>query len=125
MSLIDDQFAELREHWPTATLTPLGSGAHLITVLDYALRPGWSRPTTTIKFIAPPGFPMAKPDCFWADPDLRVEPGRIPQNSGQNLIPEVNTPQLWFSWHVQTWNPNIDSLLTYFRVIERRLEEVR
>jgi hypothetical protein len=68
---------------------------------------------------------MSKLDCFWTDPDLRVGAGGVPQNSGQNPIPEVGTPQLWFSWHTQSWNPNVDSLLTYFRVIERRLAEVR
>jgi len=126
MSVIDAQFAELQTRCPPASLTRLGSGAYLITVPDYELPAGWSRPKTTIKFIAPPGYPMAKPDCFWADQDLRVggSPG-IPQSCGHNPIPEVGTPQLWFSWHVATWNPNVDTLLTYFRVIERRLFEVR
>jgi hypothetical protein len=68
---------------------------------------------------------MAKPDCFWVDPDLRVGVSGVPQASGMNVLPEVGTPQLWFSWHVQTWNANIDTLLTYFHVIERRLLEVR
>jgi hypothetical protein len=125
MSLVDLQFAELQNECPAATLQRLGSGAYLVTVPDYELLPGWSRAKTTIRFIAPPGYPMAKPDCFWTDSDLRVGTSGMPQASGMNVLPEVGTPQLWFSWHVQTWNANIDTLLTYFHVIERRLMEVR
>jgi len=27
---------------------------------------------------------------------------------------------MWWSWHLQAWNPNRDDLYTYMRVIERR-----
>jgi hypothetical protein len=64
-------------------------------------------------------------DCFWTDADLRLASGANPMNTGGNPIPHIGVPHLWFSWHVGTWNPNNDSLLTYFYVIRRRLSDPR
>jgi hypothetical protein len=74
-----------------------------------------------IKFIAPVGYPLSRPDCFWADVDLRLTSGSMPQNSANNPIPHRVENHLWFSWHLASWNPNSDNLLTYLNVIKRRL----
>lgn len=103
----------------------LPSGAVLITVEDVALPVGWNRDRTHVRFVAPAGYPFAQPDCFWADPGLALANGLVPQSSNpQQPIPETNEPGTWFSWHVQHWNPNRDSLLSFFRVIEQRLQQV-
>jgi len=51
--------------------------------------------------------------------------GGVPQATGANQIPHVAGPNLWFSWHVASWNPNSDGLLTYLYVIKRRLHDPR
>ena len=104
-------------------LEPVGGGLVLV-VPDFPLV-GWSRPATTIRFVVPPAFPIANPDCFFADPDLRLADNRVPQSTAFQPLPGTSAPLLWFSWHTQTWNPNRDSLATYMRVIQNRLLELR
>ena len=123
--VVDEQFEKIRRRFADASLRKLPSGAYLVTVPGVTLSPGWSQPVTTVRFIVPLGYPQAKPDCFWADGNLRLQGGNPPQASNQNLIPEANETGLWFSWHASSWNPNSDNLLTYLHVIRKRLGEVR
>jgi hypothetical protein len=122
---LEEQFEILKTELPDASLQLLPSGAGLVTIQDFELPPGWSQPKTTIRFLAPVGYPFAKPDCFWADLQLRLQGGAMPQSTNISAIPEINENHLWFSWHMGPWNPNRDSLQTYFRVIRKRLEDPR
>jgi hypothetical protein len=122
---LEAQLEELKTIAPGATLTPLPSGAHLVTVPNVELPPGWDRAEVTVLFLAPPAYPAAQPDCFWASPTgLRLSGGRTPLGSNDaNPIPEVPSQAgTWFSWHLQHWNPNRDSLVTYLNVIMRRFD---
>jgi hypothetical protein len=119
-----------RKNAPAPTSTPLPNGGHLITVRDVDIGPGWTEPRVTVHFVAPPGYPAAQPDCFWVEPSgLRLQGGGTPQNTNDsNPIPADVTPgrrTTWFSWHVQGWNPNSDSLVTFFKVIMKRLKPAR
>ena len=118
-----------REGAPPPTHIQLPNGAYLITVTGVNLGPGWNRNTATVLFVAPPGYPAAQPDCFWVEPaGLRLTGGGTPQNSNDaNPIPsDVGQRQTtWFSWHLQSWNPSRDSLITYFNVILKRLRPAR
>lgn len=109
------------------TQTQLLSGAHLVEIKAYRLVPGWSQDLVTLLFVAPPGYPAAQPDCFWVEPTgLRLRDGSTPQNTNDaNPIPEVGVRGTWFSWHIQGWRPNHDSLITYFNVIKNRLDPPR
>lgn len=133
--MIDQQLqllnnARVRDGAPAATARQLPNGGHLITVPAVSLGDGWSQQSTTVLFVAPPGYPAARPDCFWVEPSgLRLIGGATPQNSNDsNPIPGDDQPgrqTTWFSWHLQTWNPNSDSLLTFFHVIMNRLKPAR
>ena len=125
MTLLEEQFEILKREFPEATLQLLPSGAALIAIPNYRLTSEWSPEITTIKFLAPVGFPFAKPDCFWINKEVHLTNGKRPQNTNITPIPEINEPHLWFSWHVGQWNPNKDNLLTYVRVIENRLRDAR
>ncbi|TAL07004.1 MAG: hypothetical protein EPO07_00960 [Verrucomicrobia bacterium] len=125
MTPLEEQFEVLRSYVPNATREQLADGTFLITVPAVKLPHGWSKQNVDVKFVVPAGYPFAKLDCFWTDPDLRLATGGNPTNTGSNAIPHVALPHLWFSWHVGTWNPNCDSLLTYFYVIKRRLSDPR
>lgn len=124
-SLIDTQLARLIEAYPSATTSALPDGTTLVTVPGVVLPAGWNEQTTVVSFVIPIGYPMARPDCFWAEERLRLAGGAMPQNAGVNTIPGTTNPQLWFSWHLGAWNPASDSLITYLRVIVRRFVELR
>ena len=127
--IIEQQLNSLREGYPDATATPLPSGAHLIIVPSVKIDRGWNRQITTVLFVAPPGYPAAQPDCFWVEPSqMRLENGGTPQGSNDaNPIPEVAPPRqlTWFSWHLQKWNPNHDSLITYINLILQRFRSLQ
>jgi hypothetical protein len=121
--ILAQQLIELQKNWPQATAIELSSGAHLITVPEVRVPLGWNKESVTVLFLTPPAYPIAQPDCFWTSPKgLRLQNGTVPQNSNDSPIPEVvpTTEGTWFSWHVQQWNANRDSLVTYFNVIINR-----
>jgi hypothetical protein len=125
--IIAQQLALLQQDCPGASATPLPSGAHLIEIPNVTTPSGWNQKVVRVLFLAPPGYPAAQPDCFWVEPTgIRLENGATPQNtSDSNLIPEVGQRGTWFSWHLQHWNPNQSSLVTYFNVIMQRLRQAR
>lgn len=127
---IEAQLAKLRDSNANVRHWDLADGSTLIEVPAQSLRPAgvWSKENTTILFLAPLGFPQARPDCFWADDDLRLNGGALPTNSNLQSIP--NAPpeigqRLWFSWHVSSWSPQKDTLSTYLEVIRQRLKDPR
>lgn len=123
MTPLEQQFADIQSAWPGASLSRLPSGAHLVTIPDVKLPDGWNRASTTILFLAPPGYPASKPDCFWVQPTgMRLKGEATPQGTNDsNPIPEVSgRSTTWFSWHVKEWNPNGDTLKTYVNVIMQR-----
>jgi hypothetical protein len=125
MTPLEEQFALLKTVAEQAALSMLPSGAAIVSVPRFVLPAGWSRPDTTVRFFAPVGYPFAKPDCFWVDPDLRLSSGAMPQNTQIQPIPETSEPLLWFSWHTTQWHPSRDTLVSYFYVIMSRLREAK
>src|SRR5438105_3315024 len=93
----------------------------MVEVPEIDLPHGWSKPKTTVRFLVPFAYPAAPPDCFWADADLTLDGGRIPQGSGRQPIPGFPDQLLWFSWHVQQWDPNSHTLSSYLQVVKNRL----
>jgi hypothetical protein len=128
MAIVDEQIQQLEAAWPGTTHAPLPSGASLIKIPELKLPPGWSRASSAIRFLAPIGYPHAKPDCFWADHGLRLANGAMPNAANENNpIPEAPSEPmgLWFSWHVAQWNPNRDTLLTFLNVIQDRFRKAQ
>ena len=132
--MIEEQFAQLQaylrdEKGLLAEQQRLSTGGHLITVRSVPIRNGWSRPTTDVLFLAPPGFPGARPDSFWVSPQLRLANGALPQNTNEGTAipgdPVPARPFTWFSWHLQTWDPNKDKLATFYSAIMKRLIPAR
>ena len=100
-----------------------GNGC-IVRIPNVALPVGWSKQQTQVTLVAPEGYPFAKPDCFWTDVDLRLANGALPKNSQlNNPIPGYGGNHLWFSWHVDPWNPNQNDLITWFTLIKRRLAQ--
>lgn len=126
MTIVDDQLCQLRERYGSISTTLLGNGTTLVTVGGVRLIDGWNKPTTSIRFLVPSTYPYAALDCFWADEDLRLADGRLPQNTAApNVIPETSSSGLWFSWHLaQPWNPNRDNLSSWMNAICDRLRRL-
>jgi hypothetical protein len=131
---IESEFAELQNYLRAekgleAELQRLGTGGYLITVKNVPVRQGWNRASVDVQFLAPPGYPAAKPDCFWVSPQLRLVGGAVPQNTNEGTAipgdPIPGRPVTWFSWHLQTWDPNTDKLVTFYSAIVKRLIPAR
>jgi len=125
MDLVDQQIGELRATFGEVTLTRRNDGTATIEIQKFLLPDGWSARETGIIFIVPVGYPVARPDCFWANADLRLASGQAPANATPNTNHGGPDQRLWFSWHPSSWNPNADSLLTFANVIRRRFQELR
>lgn len=121
MSLIDVQLEDLRRDHPEATADPRPDGTSLVTVPKVSLPSGWNQSHTTVRFLAPVGFPMAQPDCFWADEALRLAGGALPKNAQVQSPPFGGPPKLWFSWHVSVWSGSRDTIKSYIGTIRNRL----
>lgn len=122
--IIDVQFAEIKKLYKDSTMQNLPGGSFLVQVPEVTLPDGWNQNKTTIWFVIPVGYPIAKPDCFWVDRDLRLKNGTMPINTSHTPMPS-GTIELWFSWHSTKWNPNTDDLLTYMHMAKMRLRELR
>lgn len=125
MSLIETQLERLKEVRNGATLTQLPEGPFLAHIPHVSLSAAWSRPSVSVWFLVPVGYPQAAPDCFWAEAPLTLASGAPPQASNLQLVPGLGQSHVWFSWHVQKWNPNRDTLVTWLRLIEQRLNDPR
>jgi hypothetical protein len=125
MSLLDDQLRVLQEEFADANIKQLPDGSHVVTVPGVDLPQGWLLSQTTVKFHLAPSYPHGRPDCFWAEPALRLKNGAQPQNTNIQAIPGTSEAWLWFSWHASHWNPNRDTLTTYMNIIRERLRRVQ
>jgi E2/UBC family protein E len=112
---------QLRREYPEAQVELRPDGTALVTVPSVQLGPGWNQSTVTLTFVAPVGYPMAQPDCFWADEALRLAEGSMPKNAAVQTPPFGGSPKVWFSWHVSGWSASRDSLRSYLRIIMNRL----
>lgn len=131
MTIIDEQLRELQDELARidpnakAQATAIANGTYVIKIEGLKLPAGWNKPATSIHFVLPLGYPVARPDTFWTDADLRLGNGGMPVNTGNNQQEGVPSELLWFSWHPSGWNPNRDSLRTYLAIIRKRFGEVR
>lgn len=132
--MINQQFVELQNYLQTekglgAELQRLSNGSHLVTIKGISIGGGWNNTVVDVFFLAPPGYPAAKPDCFWVSPQIRLANGALPQNANDGTQipgdPTPGRPLTWFSWHLQTWDPNRDKLATFYSVIRKRLSPAR
>lgn len=115
----------LIERWKDAVVSDVAGNGTIVTLPALALPQGWNKSSTSIRFLAPNGYPFAKPDCFWADEDLRLATGAMPQNANCSTpVPGSGASALWFSWHTDHWNPGRDDLLTWVASIKERLSKV-
>lgn len=120
---LDDQLATLRARYPDVSVTLGADGGQRVHVPAVRLAAGWSLAVTDVWFVVPPGYPTVRPDCFYADADLKLAAGGEPASSAMQVPDGI--PMRWFSWHLADWDGARDGLAQYVRFIERRLSQVR
>lgn len=125
MNAVVDQFTQLKDQHPDAALTPLPDGSTLVVVPGARVPIGWNQKQSTVAFVIPSGFPTARPDCFWSDSTLLLENGTAPANSNPQIPPGSAAMMRWFSWHLVNWNPNRDTVYTYFDFCIDRFRQPR
>jgi hypothetical protein len=86
---------------------------------DYPLPNGWNKNKTKLLIMSDISYPNSKLDMFWVDEDVRLENGAMPQ--GCAIENHLNSKWNRFSWHVQKWNPAVDSIITYLGTVDYRL----
>ena len=132
--MISEQFLELQGYLQEfknqgADIQRRADGSYLITIKGVDLPTGWNPRKVDILFVAPPGYPAAKPDCFWVSPPVRLSNGAVPQSANEGTpLPYDLTPGrplTWFSWHLQVWDPNRSRLENFYRAIVQRLNPPR
>lgn len=119
------QLEQLRSRYPAASAEARPDGTILIVVPEVPLPPGWNQGATVVRFLVPVGYPAAKPDCFFADGSLRLANGSMPSGANVQIPPGAGETCVWFSWHLATWNPAQDTLLTYLRVASERFKSAQ
>ena len=80
----------------------------------------WDSDKTDLLVIAHPTYPNAKMDMFWVNPSISLKSGKAVQ-AADTTESKLGINWLRFSWHVQTWNPGKDNLMTYLDVVNDRL----
>lgn len=110
---------------PGAVVKAIANGGYSVRLDEVPLdAAGWSKATCSIAFLIPAGFPVQRPDCFWADADLRLRSGGMPSNSGFGAQHPFYPGLLWFSYHPTVWNIR-DTVETYWHLIQSRLLQAR
>jgi len=83
----------------------------------------WNPDKVDLLVIAHYTYPNAKMDMFWVDPPIALKNGL----QAQAVSPDNQCGKAWlrFSWHVATWNPNRDNLITYLQDVNDRLSRAK
>src|SRR6266511_380163 len=108
MAIIEDQFGKLKIAFTEAKIQPKLDCSAIIRLPVIALPSGWNLAATDVVFVAPVGYPVAKPDTFSADERLRLAGGGMPLNTSLNANYGGPHQILLFTFH-----PNVCTLLPY------------
>jgi len=125
-SSLAPELAAVERHFGEVEIGPEGDW---FIVKRVPLPEGWNKSMTQVLVLVPGGYPTTPPDNFWADADLRLSGGGLPEATSPDQQ-QVGRAWLQFSYHVESgdWRPTIDiaeghNLVTYFDGILHRLGE--
>src|SRR5688572_29790815 len=116
---VEEQLAELQQHFPNSHITRSVEGTIFIEVAGLELPAGWSKSSTNLLLLVPPGYPTQRPNGFETDPDLRLANNNMPAGSGQSS--HLGRSWLHFCWQPgQPWDNNKDALWKHVAFAIRR-----
>src|ERR1700730_19217654 len=106
---VEEQLTELQQHYPNATVTRNADGSFFVRVSAVSLPQGWSKDSTDLLLLVPPGYPTARPNGFETDADLQLQNNSMPAGTGQSS--HLGRAWLHFCWQPsQPWNNDRDTL---------------
>lgn len=123
VNILAKHLGRLRTSYPGAHTEPTSDGMTMLHVPAITVDSGWNRTEVALMIMIPAGYPHVKPDCFYADADLRLASGAEPGNSTIQVL--SGRQYRWFSWHLTSWDAAKDGLEQFVRSCERRLREHR
>ena len=119
-SQLDEEVRALCEGGLTATLSEADGMANVL-IANYPIRPRhYNKTSIELLLRLPLSYPNGKPDMFWADEDFVLKGGGVPKGADQ-FETHLGKRRRRFSWHLSSWNPGIDNLLTFLEFVENRL----
>lgn len=115
-----DEVKALCEEGLTATLTEADGVANII-IVGYPIQPRhYNKNFIELLLRFPLSYPNGKPDMFWTDEDFLLKSAHVPK-SAEVFETWMGKRRRRFSWHLSSWNPAGDNLLTYLEFINNRL----
>ena len=107
-------------------VVPDPQGAACLLIKDFDVSSGGFTPSVIELMIRIPGqYPMAPLDMWYCDPPIRV--AATGQFAQATEVMETHVGRTWqrFSRHLNgNWRPGVDSLKSFFALIQRELQGV-
>lgn len=98
------------------------TGAVCVIVYGYPMPPVYAPNQADLLIHLPAGYPNAKPDMFWTNPDVKLAGGAWPKSSE---VHETKCGRNWQRWSRHfpdnRWRPGTDNLRTYLAAIRNEL----
>jgi hypothetical protein len=115
-----DEVKALCEEGLTAYLSEADGMAN-VEIPQYPIKyQHYNKTSVCLLLRLPLSYPNGKPDMFWVDEDFLLKDGRVPK-SGDVFENWLGRRRRRFSWHMSSWNPGADNLLTFLEFINNRL----
>lgn len=116
---VEEQIGELQKRFPNSNITKNPDGSFFVEVTGVQLPVGWSKVSTNLLLLVPPGYPTTRPNGFETDPDLRLQNNVMPAGTGQSS--HLGRSWLHFCWQPGLpWDNNTDSLWKHVAFAIRR-----
>ena len=110
----------LCEEGLTITLTEADGMAN-VEIAKYPINSGYyNEAVVNLLLRLPLSYPNGKPDMFWLDDDFVLKDGKVPK-SAEHMEHWLGRNRRRFSWHLSSWNPGVDNLVTYLEFVNTRL----
>lgn len=107
-------------------LLPDPSGGACVVVKSFDVAGGGFSPSpTNIMVRIPPQYPMTALDMWYCDPPIRLAVNGQFARASEVMEPHVGRTWQRFSRHLNgAWRPGVDSLRSFFVLIQRELQGV-
>jgi hypothetical protein len=126
MSIPERDATFLRERGFDWEMIPDPAGSYCVIVRSFLVSAGGFAPDRTDLMVRiPPQYPMTPLDMWYCDPPIRV--AATGQFAPASEVMEAHIGRTWqrFSRHLNGgWRPGIDSLRSFFTLIQRELQGV-
>jgi len=124
MSIPERDAAFLRERGYQWEAIPDPAGSAFLIIRQFSVKSGGFNPETTDLMIRiPPQYPMTPLDMWYCDPPIRLAASG--QFAPASEVMESHLGRCWqrFSRHLNGgWRPGVDSLRSFFALIQRELQ---